>query len=333
MQIVDTTTSPWELIVPNTRGGDVYRKVIVAAQGGDQVSYDVRLELFGEGDRAYASIRHRHDFEQLRFAVSGRMDLGVAMLNQGQVGYFPANAYSGPLKCQGAVILIAQWGDHFITKADSDRAVAELSRAGKFTGGIYRSAGPDGRPFNKDPLNAIWEQVFGRPYTPQKPQYAQPVVISPDGFGWSRARRPGPGPPPGHLHRERHGHRDARLDRRRHLALPARRRRPAAHPAVHHGRTVHQQRAGLRRLSRPVGRPRRIHHTPRHRRQRTAQGPLPRTIQPHHPHPRRALAARSAIRLGLIHRACSRTGRRRTRRATFPPAPTRTRSNWRCSGC
>jgi hypothetical protein len=107
MQIVDTTTSPWELIVPNTRGGDVYRKVIVAAQGGDQVSYDVRLELFGEGDRAYASIRHRHDFEQLRYAVSGRMDLGMAMLNQGEVGYFPANAYYGPQKCEGAVILIA----------------------------------------------------------------------------------------------------------------------------------------------------------------------------------------------------------------------------------
>jgi len=197
MQIVDTTRQPWELIVPNTRGGDVYRKVIVAAQGGDQVSYDVRLELFGEGDRAYASIRHRHDFEQLRYAVSGRMDLGVGMLDQGQVGYFPANAYYGPQKCDGAVILIAQWGDHFITKADSDRAVAELSRAGEFTGGIYRSAGPDGRPFNKDPLNAIWEQVFGRPYVPQKPRYAQPVVISPDSFGWSppdgpvRARRLG----------------------------------------------------------------------------------------------------------------------------------------------
>jgi hypothetical protein len=190
MQIVDTTKSPWELIVPNTRGGDVYRKVIVAAQGGDQVSYDVRLELFGEGDRAYASIRHRHDFEQLRYAVSGRMDLGVATLDQGQVGYFPANAYYGPQKCDGAVILIAQWGDHFITKADSDRAVAELSRAGEFTGGIYRSAGPDGKPFNKDPLNAIWEQVFGRPYTPQKPRYAQPVVISPDGFGWSAPHGP-----------------------------------------------------------------------------------------------------------------------------------------------
>jgi hypothetical protein len=36
---------------------------VVTAQGGDQVSYNVRLGLFGESDRAYTSIRHRHDFE------------------------------------------------------------------------------------------------------------------------------------------------------------------------------------------------------------------------------------------------------------------------------
>src|SRR4029077_3462522 len=205
MQIVDTTKSPWELIVPNTRGGDVYRKVIVAAQGGDQVSYDGRLELFGEGGRGDASIRHRHDFEQLRFAVSGRMDLGVAMLNQGEVGYFPANAYYGPQKtegagivsaqrCECAIILIAQWGDHSITKADSDRAVGELSRVGEFTDGVYKSADADGKPFNMDPLNAIWEQVFQQPYIPQKPRYTQPILISPDSFGWSRPEGPVPTP-------------------------------------------------------------------------------------------------------------------------------------------
>jgi hypothetical protein len=37
---------------------------VVTTQGGDLVSYDVRLGLFGESDRAYTSIRHRHDFEQ-----------------------------------------------------------------------------------------------------------------------------------------------------------------------------------------------------------------------------------------------------------------------------
>lgn len=80
MQIVDTTRQSWDLIVPNPRGGDVYRKQIRSAEGGRQVSYDARVELFGEGDRAYSSIRHRHDFEQLRFAVKGRMDLGFAVL-------------------------------------------------------------------------------------------------------------------------------------------------------------------------------------------------------------------------------------------------------------
>jgi hypothetical protein len=190
MQIVETEKLPWELIVPNTRGGDVYRKVIRAAEGGNQVSYDVRLERFGEGHRAYNSVRHRHDFEQLRLAVSGRMDLGFAMLNEGEVGYFPANSFYGPQKCEGAVILIAQWGDRFITKAESDRAVAELSDVGEFCDGVYRSVDSSGKRFNKDPLNAIWEKVFQRPYVPQKPRYTQPIVISPEGFGWSNGEGP-----------------------------------------------------------------------------------------------------------------------------------------------
>jgi hypothetical protein len=185
VQVVDTTRQTWDLVVPNPRGGDVFRKVIRAAEGGTQMSYDIRFERFGEGDRGYTSVRHRHDFEQLRFAASGRMDLGFDVLEHGDVGYFPANAYYGPQRCDGALILVAQWGDRFITKDQSDRAVAELSERGEFSDGIYRSVNEQGRPYNKDPLNAIWEQVFGEPYKPQKPRYKQPVLITPSAFGWS----------------------------------------------------------------------------------------------------------------------------------------------------
>jgi len=185
VDIVDTTQQAWELVLPNPRGGDVFRKVLRSAEGGRQVSYDIRFERFGEGDRGYTSIRHRHDFEQLRFAAAGRMDLGFDVLEEGDVGYFPANAYYGPQRCEGAEILVAQWGDRFVTKAESDRAVAELSRHGEFRDGIYRGIADDGKPFNKDPLNAIWEQVFGQPYVPQAPRYRQPVLITPSAFGWS----------------------------------------------------------------------------------------------------------------------------------------------------
>jgi hypothetical protein len=185
VRIVETTRLPWDLIVPNTRGGDIWRKMIRSAEGGRQVSYDVRIERFGEGDRGYESIRHRHDFEQLRFAVSGRMDLGFDVLEEGDVGYFPANAYYGPQKCAGAVILIAQWGDRFIPKAQSDQAVAELKRTGEFKDGFYRSVNEQGRPYDKDPLNAIWEKVFGEPYVPHPPRYKQPVLMTPSAFGWS----------------------------------------------------------------------------------------------------------------------------------------------------
>jgi len=185
VKIVDTTRQTWELVVPNPRGGDVFRKVIRAAEGGTQVSYDIRFERFGEGDREYTSVRHRHDFEQLRFAAFGRMDLGFGVLEEGDVGYFPANAYYGPQRCAGALILVAQWGDRFMTKEQSDEAVAELSKRGEIRDGIYRSVDERGHPYNKDPLNAIWEQVFGEPYKPQQPRYKQPVLITPAAFGWS----------------------------------------------------------------------------------------------------------------------------------------------------
>jgi hypothetical protein len=185
MLIVDTTSQTWDLVLPNPRGGDVWRKVIRAAEGGRRVSHDIRFERFGEGERAYSSIRHRHDFEQLRFAALGRMDLGFGVLEEGDVGYFPANAYYGPEKCEGALVLIAQWGDHFITKEQSDQAVAELSERGEFRDGIYHGIDEQGRPFNKDPLNAIWEQVFGEPYRPRPPRYRQPVLMTPSAFGWS----------------------------------------------------------------------------------------------------------------------------------------------------
>jgi hypothetical protein len=190
VQIVDTTRQTWDLVVPNPRGGDVFRKVIRAAEGGRRVSYDIRFERFGEGDRGYTSIRHRHDFDQLRFAALGRMDLGFGVLEEGDVGYFPANAYYGPQKCEGALILVAQWGDRFVTKEQSDRAVAELSEHGAFRDGIYRAVDEQGRPFNKDPLNAIWEQVFKEPYRPQPPRYRQPVLITPSAFGWSAPEGP-----------------------------------------------------------------------------------------------------------------------------------------------
>lgn len=190
MQIVDTSCQTWDLVVPNPRGGDVFRKVIRAAEGGRRVSYDIRFERFGERDRAYSSVRHRHDFEQLRFAAQGRMDLGFGVLEEGEVGYFPANAYYGPQKCEGALILVAQWGDRFITKEQNDQAIAELSRRGEFRDGVYRSVDERGRPFNKDPLNAIWEQVFKEPYRPQAPRYRQPVLINPSAFGWSAPQGP-----------------------------------------------------------------------------------------------------------------------------------------------
>ena len=112
------------------------------------------------------------------------MDLGFDVLEEGDVGYFPANAYYGPQECADALILIAQWGDHYVTKEQSDAAVAEL-KDGEFKDGFYQSVDEQGRPYKIDPLNAIWGKVFGHAYVPQAPRYKQPVLMTPSAFGWS----------------------------------------------------------------------------------------------------------------------------------------------------
>jgi hypothetical protein len=58
---------------------------------------------------------------------------------------------------------------------------------------LYRSVDERGRPYNKDPLNAIWEQVFGEPYKfPRSLWYRQPDSDYPGGLrmvGWGRRHR------------------------------------------------------------------------------------------------------------------------------------------------
>jgi hypothetical protein len=52
---------------------------------------------------------------------------------------------------------------------------------------VYKSVDAEGKRFNKDSLNAIWEHVFQRPYVAQRPRYPQPIVIDPEAFGWTDA--------------------------------------------------------------------------------------------------------------------------------------------------
>jgi mannose-6-phosphate isomerase-like protein (cupin superfamily) len=143
--------------------------------------------------------RHRHNFDQFRYVVSGEMNLAKGMdLHEGECAYFPEGTYYGPLTQKGPVaLLVMQFpgpnGSYRILDSEKKIAMEELKAAGGFfEDGVYKLHTPDGRKFNKDSYEAVWEHHMGRPIEYAAPRYSTPIVMRPKGFRWMPdPRRPG----------------------------------------------------------------------------------------------------------------------------------------------
>jgi mannose-6-phosphate isomerase-like protein (cupin superfamily) len=143
--------------------------------------------------------RHRHNFDQFRYVVSGEMNLAKGMdLHEGECAYFPEGTYYGPLTQKGpAALLVMQFpgpnGAYRILDSEKKAAMDALKAAGGFfEDGVYKLHTPDGRRFNKDSYEAVWEHHMGRPISYADPRYSTPVVMRPKGFRWIPDwRRPG----------------------------------------------------------------------------------------------------------------------------------------------
>jgi len=183
MQIVDTERAEWKLVLPNPRGGDVYRSN-PAAEGGAQVSYDIRFERFGEATGVHVRPA-RHDFEQLRFAASAGWT-SASLARGGGRSATSRQRYYGRRSAR-APSPDRQWGDRFITKEQAMRPSRNWPSRRVLTAlPLGRRVG---QALQQDPLNAIWEQVFGQPTSRSGPGNRQPVVITPAASAGQRAGR------------------------------------------------------------------------------------------------------------------------------------------------
>jgi hypothetical protein len=137
------------------------------------------------------SPRHKHNFDQLRFAVKGRMCIGKnKYLETGQIGYFAEGTPYGPLEKfdVNQLGLVLQFGgasrQGFISTKQAREGRELLRPFGEFRDGIFfRSSGP-GRK-NQDGFEAIWELVNGRKLEYPKPRYQEPIILTPSNFDWN----------------------------------------------------------------------------------------------------------------------------------------------------
>jgi hypothetical protein len=147
----------------------------------------------------FYSPRHRHNFDQFRYLVSGEMNVAKGVeIHEGECAYFPEGCYYGPLTQKGAAtLLVMQFpgpnGTYRIRDSEKKVAIEALKKAGGyFEDGVYKINKPEGGTINQDSYEAVWEQYMGRSMPYSKPRYQSPIVMRTEAFRWlPDLKRPG----------------------------------------------------------------------------------------------------------------------------------------------
>ena len=192
--ICDTNEMPFEE-VRRGRVHTIRRKRLPLDSGLPGVTMEYSLSVVPDG---YFTPRHRHNFDQIRYTLTGIQSTGLGDLAAGEVGYFPEGSYYGPQKQEGECeCLVLQFqgasGERLLSNEEMNATYDKLIKAGgKFENGVYKGFKPDGTPKNRDSYEAIWEEHEGRDLAFPPPRYRDPVMMLAKNYRyWPDRRRAG----------------------------------------------------------------------------------------------------------------------------------------------
>lgn len=171
------------------RSSNINYKPMISGEEGAVDNYKLNI---GKVAPEFFSPRHRHNFDQVRFVLEGRVSIGPKVaLTAGQIGYFPEGVPYGPqTQDNGAVNMVIQCGgasgQGFMTPEQVSRGYETLLQHGRFDGGVfYRSDGSTVvHKSTLDAYEAIWEFTNGRPLDYPKPRFEVPIIMRPENFEW-----------------------------------------------------------------------------------------------------------------------------------------------------
>jgi hypothetical protein len=170
------------------RGGHALYKPLL--RGSPRTLDNYEFSIFTMDDVGNFSPRHRHNFEQYRYAIEGPTNYARNRdIEEGDLGYFPEGTFYGPFTTQvGSKVLVLQCGgpcgDGFMDYEEWKRAFRALDEKGTFNRGTYHYIDASGVERNVDGWQAIWEHVNGRKLEFPKGRYADPVVVHSAAFRW-----------------------------------------------------------------------------------------------------------------------------------------------------
>jgi hypothetical protein len=145
--------------------------------------------------KGYGTPRHKHTFDQFRFALQGDREIKDGYLRPGDCGFYPEGVPYGPqmqteastglgLQFQGAA------GIPYLRHDDLMRAQKALeAEGGTFEKGLYTREMPDGRKITKDGHAACFEYLTGEKIAFPKAAFATPIVMKAAAAKWSLDRK------------------------------------------------------------------------------------------------------------------------------------------------
>jgi quercetin dioxygenase-like cupin family protein len=177
--------------VRSTRGGVIKFKTLLEGKEGRPDNYQL---LLADTDPSFKSPRHRHNFDQVRFALTGATNIGPKRnLEPGDLAYFPEGTYYGPQDQEEvgkqSLTMVIQFGgpsgNGYMSMGQHDENARQMRADGDFEGGIYKRHSPaaDGRK-NQDAYEAIWEHHSGRPIEYQRPRFMDAIHFREPNFEW-----------------------------------------------------------------------------------------------------------------------------------------------------
>jgi hypothetical protein len=190
MRVVHGDEIPFTIPRTRHREAGITFKHLLTGMAGAPDCYELSIARV---ETRYEAPRHRHNFDQVRWQLTGAFGDGKAdMLRPGEVGYYGEGTYyaiaaDGPsdqLLLQSG----APTGSGFMPYEALFAGAAELAKLGSFRDGIFfrdkDTNLPPGVKRNQDGYEAVWQQVMGKPVAYPAPRFRAPVLMDPEAFAW-----------------------------------------------------------------------------------------------------------------------------------------------------
>jgi mannose-6-phosphate isomerase-like protein (cupin superfamily) len=177
---------------------DVPVELVAKHRGGGFPAQELPFETDGHGYNIWASIatsedgffspRHRHNFDQIRFVLTGSAQFASWELEAGDCGYFPESVPYGPQAQTGEAVVFALQmsggsGNYFARPSEVSSAFLELRAKDPNFG--EKGAGRDAEGRARDSYELVWESIRNEPIDYAEPRYGDVVIMRPQHFKWT----------------------------------------------------------------------------------------------------------------------------------------------------